>query len=362
MIRRKGLVRTSVPALLAAFALFAGLFPLRAETVSASADLRFSEVILEIGTPSSLEFRIPSSSLSGYTSLIAVFELDGEQTTISNHAEFGGYTYFVLSDIPADKLNKPISARLTAVSGGVVYTGDEMQRSPIECSLSAFDVNEDKDVTVLDLIRLKKYLAGNGSVYISSVADPKNDGDMDAQDMAALQRYLLIAPAFSSINRIPPYPNDAAAEISETGKQNTLGAYTETASRISGAAARSSVDLTATDQIEFDIYVEDHNAFAAAVMDKGFRFFVSSGNTQTDNRADYDIIGKIEKNGWNHIVLTKSSPTENGGANFADIRWFGLVFRNGSGSNPAAGTQVRIVNICGTKKTGGNWTEDDDDF
>lgn len=361
-MRSKGFYRKTAMLLAAVLLLFAGAFPANAETVPVSSDLRFGEVILEMDTLSDLVFRIPSSSLSGFTSPQVAFELDGVETTVSDYTVSDEYACFVLPGIAADQLNKPVSARLTAVADGVRYTGNETQRSALEYSLSAFDINEDKAVTIQDLIRLKKYMARAGSVYISPVADPKKDDRMDTDDMTALQKYLLLAPLLSEINRLPDYPNSAVAEISKTGKQNVLGTYTGTADRVSGMAVGGSVSLSVADRIELDFYVEDHNAFATAVAGKGLCFFVASGETNTDGRAGYDIVGQIEKDGWNHIVLKKSFPDENSGADFTAVRWFGLAFRDGSGSNPAAGMEIRIVNICGTKQTSGNWTEADDDF
>ena len=351
----------TVVALLLAFLPVSGLLSFRAEAVAVLSDLRFDEVILQVDTSSCLIFRVDASVLDGVSAPKAVFTLQGEEHVVSSFTTSSHYCDFALPLTPL-QLSKPVTAYLTAQISGTPYRGNEVQKAAIEFGKDAFDVDEDHDISITDLIRLKKYFLQTGSVYVSSAADPKRDDVLDSQDMTALQKYLLIAPPFSEIHRVPAYPGSATVEISRTGKQNSLGTYTDTVNRVCGPAVGGSVDLSGADQIEFDIFIEDQAAFADAVAGKELCFLLLSGSNGTDNRAEYDLTGKIQNNGWNHLVLTKSSPTRNSGVDFADITRFGLLFREESGNNPLSATEVRLINLYATKKTGGSWTEEDDDL
>ena len=53
------------------------------------------------------------------------------------------------------------------------------------------DINGDGAVDLRDLVRLKKYIADNGTDAVVAAADLNNDSEINSADMICLERYLL---------------------------------------------------------------------------------------------------------------------------------------------------------------------------
>ena len=160
-------------------------------------------------------------------------------------------------------------------------------------------------------------------------------------------RYTNIVASPAEIDKIPAAPEYATVTVLKDYFGNTYGnQYNWTQDRVYTAV--DSVDLSSASNIEFDIYIDDYDAFVSAAADYSLRFTVSSGDTRFANRNAYTFTDQITKSGWNHIVIDKSKPATNGSANFASIKWLGLAFWSGNGvSNPIANTTVRIANVYG---------------
>ena len=158
-----------------------------------------------------------------------------------------------------------------------------------------------------------------------------------------------ICGSFKPISIAPAYPSNAAVELTRTGKKGTWGAkYNYTADNMYTATV-GTVDMSAVDQIEFDIYIEDLAAFQSAMYPKNPRFYVASGSSKNDSRSAYAYYTQIVQDGWNHVVLDKASTTSANSADFSSIKWVGLADWSGStSSNPIGSTQVRFANVCGT--------------
>ena len=156
----------------------------------------------------------------------------------------------------------------------------------------------------------------------------------------------------TTIDDAPAYPDYALVELSKAGKKISWGAqYNYTADNVYTATTGGSVDMSAAEQIEFDIYIADYAAFASAVSGKALRFYVASGSGRYNNRRAYDFDTQITASGWNHIILGKNDHYSSDSTDFTAIKWVGLAFWNGSGvSNPIGSTQVRIANICASIK------------
>ena len=105
-------------------------------------------------------------------------------------------------------------------------------------------------------------------------------------------------------------------------------------------------DLSKMAQIEFDVYIEDYEAYKNAVSGKALRLVLASGETRFKNRAAYDLGELIKQEGWNHIVINLSAYYLKESTNFESIKWIGFAFWNGAGvENPIGSTSVRVVNF-----------------
>ena len=111
---------------------------------------------------------------------------------------------------------------------------------------------------------------------------------------------------------VPAYPDDASVEISKTGFAGTWGYEFDETKRLVYTPVKSSiVDLTNVDNVEFDIYIEDYEAFVqiAASGDEGGKnllFTLSSGGYDK-NQAGWRFHKQITHDGWNHVVIDLSS-------------------------------------------------------
>lgn len=60
-----------------------------------------------------------------------------------------------------------------------------------EAAVTLGDINGDGAVDLRDLVRLKKYIADNGTEAVAAAADLNNDSEINSADMICLERYLL---------------------------------------------------------------------------------------------------------------------------------------------------------------------------
>ena len=123
------------------------------------------------------------------------------------------------------------------------------------------------------------------------------------------------------------------------------------------------VDLSAADYIELDVYIEDYAALRAAWDALGitsFDFAISSAPAFAEGwagawqqRAQVNIIDRIQTSGWNHVKLSKAEfVAQNGGVDWTQARhWVTFVQGGDTGAANGVGSQyVKIANVCGTAK------------
>lgn len=144
---------------------------------------------------------------------------------------------------------------------------------------------------------------------------------------------------------IVPEKTQYEIEISKQGFWKTWGnLYNYTADKL--YTSISPLDLSKMAQIEFDIYIEDYEAYKSAIEGKALRLVLASGENRYKNRVAYDLGEHIKQEGWNHIVINLSAYYLKESTNFESIKWVGFAFWNGAGvENPIGSTSVRVVNI-----------------
>lgn len=110
-----------------------------------------------------------------------------------------------------------------------------------------------------------------------------------------------------TVHSLPAYPEYASVEIYKDGWKNSWGTNYDWAGSRFKCALASPVDLSGVSQFEFDIYIEDNEAFQTAAEAGGLVFVVGSGDNEYKQRSGYSFAEQVTQNGWNHIVIDKNS-------------------------------------------------------
>lgn len=111
------------------------------------------------------------------------------------------------------------------------------------------------------------------------------------------------------------------------------------------------IDISDADVIEFDIYVDDYDAFMDAAEVGNLCFILGSAGNMNDNIATYKFSDQITHQGWNHVKMNKSSYSINWSIDFANIKWVYLCYWSSAAQNspnPIGDTLVHIANIVAT--------------
>ena len=181
-----------------------------------------------------------------------------------------------------------------------------------------------------------------------------NSADKDNPIGDTAVRVVNIGATVADYNKLPEAPDyDVVISADGIGPKTWGANYGNTGDRLhNNTAFEPAVDLSGVDKFEFDLYVEDCQAFQEAVKGKALRFTLASGDTRFKGRSAFDFVSQITEDGWNHVSVQKSVcavPNENGNTDYAAIRWIGFSFWNDHGvENPIGNTIARIVNIGAT--------------
>lgn len=143
----------------------------------------------------------------------------------------------------------------------------------------------------------------------------------------------------------------------EIGKQfNYLGAASRmTIGEATGLESEilTPVDFTDSENIEFDIFVENWGSFGTALSDNelSLRFRIGSNNTKTTaNYAQFSTLHeKITQSGWNHISITKSEMFKSS-IDWANVCWFQVYVEGTNKANAFADSALKVstANVIGT--------------
>ena len=181
-----------------------------------------------------------------------------------------------------------------------------------------------------------------------------NSADKENPVGATAVRVVNFGATVADYNKLPEAPQyDVLISANGIGPKTWGANYGHTGDRLhNGTAFDPAVDLSGVDKIEFDLYVEDCEAFQEAVKGKALRFTVASGDTRFKGRSAFDFVTQIKEDGWNHVVVQKgvcAVSNENGNTDYSAIRWIGFSFWNDHGvENPIGNTIARIANIGAT--------------
>ncbi|MBR6509034.1 MAG: hypothetical protein IKT38_00315 [Clostridia bacterium] len=152
---------------------------------------------------------------------------------------------------------------------------------------------------------------------------------------------------------VKPELDFADVEISKDGISTAWPAsYSKTRDRLVINLTESPLNLSEVSYFEFDLYIEDYEAFKAAVDGKRINFVLACSDVKTKTCVRFDIENQITKSGWNHILLKPGDRwSVDSGFTYTTIKWAMINFQDGgSGYNPIAGQKVAIANICGLKE------------
>ena len=145
----------------------------------------------------------------------------------------------------------------------------------------------------------------------------------------------------------------ADVEISKDGVSTAWPAsYSKTRDRLVINLTESPLDLSEVSYFEFDLYIEDYEAFKVAVDGKRINFVLACSDSKTKTCVRFDIEDQITKSGWNHISLKPGDRWQvDSELTYKTIKWAMINFQDGgNGYNPIAGQKVAIANICGVKE------------
>ena len=158
---------------------------------------------------------------------------------------------------------------------------------------------------------------------------------------------------------VPALPENAVVVIDKAGKDNNLGngAFADLYGRINGFLA-TSVDLTKSEYIEFDVKYSDYDALVNANNAMGSRmaiYFGSNGDFNGGYRGDGFFSNPSYEtslgNGWYHYKIPRSWPYFDQSGDWSSINvWFINVIGGASGSSTGDLSELTITvrNICGT--------------
>lgn len=157
------------------------------------------------------------------------------------------------------------------------------------------------------------------------------------------------------IDRIPDWPEYTHIEAVKSGEINWWGSHAENDNhRITDLEP---VDMSDTDKVEFDIYIDDYDAFAAATASGEVRFRFGSGTNYGTDFITVNVKDKITQDGWNHVsAIWLSSSTDSntnrheliGNPDTTAITWVRLYSTVGISADQCGAT--RIANVCFTYK------------
>ena len=161
--------------------------------------------------------------------------------------------------------------------------------------------------------------------------------------------------AARTVSAAPAAPANIEQEISVAGVSTFFGAdYLSTPNRLSVDFRSSPLDLSAVNQFEFDLYIEDYDEFLLCNPGrsggKRINFAFSNTDTKTEKRVRFDIANQITGDGWNHIVLRIGENWQkDSGFSFAEVKWLMIYFQDGGDAyNPIAGMKAAIANVYAT--------------
>ena len=150
---------------------------------------------------------------------------------------------------------------------------------------------------------------------------------------------------------VKPEPPKYSVEISLDGITDTWGdQYNWTMDKFCFDFRDNMINLDEVNNFEFDIYIEDYDAFKTAVKGKRINFATASSDNKTKTRIRFDFENQITRSGWNHIVLEKTARWHvDTGFIYSGTKWVMIFFQDGGTDiNPIADTEVRIANVVGT--------------
>lgn len=175
--------------------------------------------------------------------------------------------------------------------------------------------------------------------------------EIDANSYADLTFNISDICIINSAIDVKPEPPKYSVEISLDGITDTWGEkYNWTLDKFCFDFKENMINLDEVNNFEFDIYIEDYDAFKSAVKGKRINFATASSDNKTKTRIRFDFENQITHSGWNHVVLEKSSRWHvDSGFIYSGTKWVMIFFQDGgSDINPIGDTEVRIANIVGT--------------
>ena len=168
-------------------------------------------------------------------------------------------------------------------------------------------------------------------------------------------------PNKSTIYRIA---NVCGTNVSDYPAYEHTAMYKLSASNYWGGTANNSnfliggltpTDISATEQVEFDVFVQNYENFASATSGGEIRFRFGDAN---DYYIDLNVKSKITHGGWNHVAAvwlpssvdpnTDRYMISNNNLNLTAIKW--IKFYSTVGINWETVGKTRFANVCFTKK------------
>ena len=194
--------------------------------------------------------------------------------------------------------------------------------------------------------------------------------DIDAGSTGATDRYRIANICLTKI-AVPEKNNTMSETVGELNVGNGLVTSGWKEGRYSSAGCYqeglSAVDLSGSEYIELDMYVESRQGILDAIADLDskngdssarWRFMLSSipGDYRGNNNADAYYLDNFEDyithDGWNHVVIQVSEFTHAGSATLSSIASWGIDFRVATNdTNIAKDQKLAVYNICGTSST-----------
>ena len=157
------------------------------------------------------------------------------------------------------------------------------------------------------------------------------------------------------IDHIPDWPEEEHVELLKSADANWWGSSAENNNH--RVTDLEPVDMSTTDKVEFDVYIEDYAGFAAATASGAIRFRFGSGTNYGTDFITVNVKDKITQDGWNHVsaIWLSSSVDSNtnrheliGSPDTTAITWVRLY--STVGITPEQCGQTRIANVCFTYK------------
>lgn len=153
------------------------------------------------------------------------------------------------------------------------------------------------------------------------------------------------------IDRLPEWPTYNHVKVDRNGVKNWWGSSANNSNFL--MTNLGPINMEATEQVEFDVYIEDYDKFVAATNGKTWRFRFGDAN---DNRIDLNIrTNQITKSGWNHVTagwLKDSVDPETdrhelrGSIELKAITWIKIYWADAISLE----VETRIANICFSTK------------